>query len=113
MPFFYWVKAGAFFILKFWLRLHSLNAGKNIRNAGTVYSFVVCFSLRVGHIIAAMAAVDLRLALYRRQKNGARRRLLYSVYTNESIHHICYRHRRLLRTSVCDVLALLEDMAGD
>lgn len=67
----------------------------------------------LGHIVAIMAAVDLRLAVHRRQTYGTGRRLLHTIHTNESIYYIRYGYCCVLRTGDCDVRIILENMEGD
>lgn len=67
----------------------------------------------MGYLAAAVATVDLLLALHRGKADCATRGLLHPVHRDEPLHHLRHRHRRLLRSGDGHVLPLLQDMEGD
>lgn len=71
------------------------------------------FSLRLGDIATFMAAVDLRMAVYRGRENSARKTMLHSIYRDESLHHIRHSYRSVLCSRIGHVFSLLAYMARD
>lgn len=77
-----------------------------------MFLFLNC-SWCVGDFTDTMAAVDLRLAVHRRQEDRAGWRVLHTVYRDESLYNIRHGDRRVLRACNRYDYSLLADMARD
>ena len=69
--------------------------------------------MRVGHLPAVVAAVDLLMAVYRGRADGSRPRVLHPVHRDEPLHHVRYSHRRVLRSRDGHVYPVLAHMERD
>ncbi|PSN43276.1 hypothetical protein C0J52_11473 [Blattella germanica] len=69
--------------------------------------------LCVGYLAAAVAAVDLLVAVHRGRADGTRPRVLHPVHRDEPLHHLRHGHRRLLCAGDRHVHPLLAHLAGD
>jgi len=67
----------------------------------------------VGHLFAAVATVDLLMAVHRGTTDGSGPRMLHPVHRDEPLHHIRYGHRRVLRSRDGHVYPVLAHMARD
>ena len=67
--------------------------------------------MRVGHLLAPVASMDLLMAVHRGTTDSSRPRVLHPIHRDEPLHHIRYGHRRVLRSRdghVYPVLAYME-----
>lgn len=69
--------------------------------------------MRVGHLPAAVAAVDLLVAVHRGRADGSGPRVLHPVHRDEPLHHIRHGHRRVLRPCDGHVHPVLAHLEGD
>jgi len=67
----------------------------------------------VGHLLAAVATMDLLVAVHRGTTDGSGPRVLYPVHRDEPLHHIRYGHRRVLRSRDGHVYPVLAHMERD
>lgn len=67
----------------------------------------------MGNIVAAVATLDLRVALHRGRENGTRRVVLHTVHRNEPLHHLRHGDSRVLRTRVHHGNFVLANMEGN
>jgi hypothetical protein len=74
---------------------------------------IFIFSGSMDHFAWLMAAVDLSMADHRRSPNRARNSVLYTVYTDQSVHYFRYSHCRLLRTGNGDVFSVFPYIQRD
>lgn len=64
----------------------------------------------MGYKFTIMATVDIQLAIYRRSAYSARKRLLYTIHRNESLHYVWYGNCSFLRTGNRNVRFILANM---
>jgi hypothetical protein len=69
--------------------------------------------MRVGHLPAAVATMDLLVAVHRGRANSSGPRVLHPVHRDEPLHHIRHSHRCVLRPSDGDVHPVLAYLEGD
>lgn len=65
------------------------------------------------HFTRLVATVDLPVADHRRSPDRARNTVLYTVHTDQSVHHFRHGHCRLLRTGDCDVFPVFPYIQRD
>jgi len=66
--------------------------------------------MRVGYLLAAVAAMDLLMAVHRGTADSSGPRVLHPVHRDEPLHHIRYGHRRVLRSRHGHVYPVLAHM---
>ena len=69
--------------------------------------------MRVGHLLVAVATMDLLMAVHRGTTDGSGPRVLHPVHRDEPLYHIRYGHRRVLRSRHGHVYPVLAHMERD
>lgn len=73
----------------------------------------IFFRMRVGHLLAAVATMDLLMAIHRGTTDRSGPRVLHPVHRDEPLHHIRYSHRRVLCSRDGHVYPVLAHMERD
>ena len=71
------------------------------------------FSWSLGYIVAAVATMDLRVAVHRGRAYSTRKRLLHTVHRDQSLHYLWHGNSGFLRARNRNGLSLLAYMARD
>jgi hypothetical protein len=85
------------------------------QNVHTILSKLLGMPYRmcVGHLPAAVATVDLLVAVHRGRAHSSGPWVLHPVHRNEPLHHIRDSHRSVLRPRNGDVHPVLAHLEGD
>jgi len=67
----------------------------------------------LGYIVAALATLDLRVAIHRGSKDRAKDRVLHPIHRDEPLHHLRHGHRRVLCSCHDNDIPLLADLERD
>jgi hypothetical protein len=69
--------------------------------------------MRVGHLPATVATVDLLVAVHRGRAHSSRQWVLHPVHRNEPLHHVRDSYCSVLRPRDSDVHSVLAYLEGD